>query len=91
MKLAHSTLVACLVLTGCAPTGVSHTGATPLKITEFRQGLVNFDSNDEPHVYKGGNSFPYVVNGSASRQKRKFPACGTGSNFPSRLPVKCRN
>jgi hypothetical protein len=86
LKLAHAAIIACIVLAGCASSNVNSGGEKTLKITGFRQGLVNFDSKDEPQIYKVGSSFPYQVNGTCVAAGKGVPCMWHGFEFSFEAP-----
>ena len=81
LKLAPITLVAGLVLAGCASTAAVPEAQQTLKITGFRQGLVNFDPDREPRIYEAGSSFPYRVNGECVAAGKTVPCMWHGFEF----------
>lgn len=57
-----------------------------LQISNFRHGLVKFDSSQRPHIYKEGNNFPYEVNGTCIAAGEEAPCQWRGFEFSFRSP-----
>lgn len=52
-----------------------------LKISGFRHGLITFDSNQQPRIYKETYVFPYEVNGTCVAAGKKIPCQWYGFEF----------
>ena len=61
--------------------GVCAAEPTTLKITDFHQGLIQFDQQGKPHIYKPGNTFPYQINGTCVAAGKEYPCMWHGFEF----------
>lgn len=57
-----------------------------LQITGFRQGLIEFDKNNAPRIYKQGASFLYEANGSCVAAGKEKPCVWHGFEFAFEAP-----
>ena len=74
-----SGLFICIVSTiGCSPR--------ELEISDFRQGLIEFDSDRQPRIYQEGNSFPFKENGTCIADGKEYSCMWYGIEFAFKSP-----
>jgi hypothetical protein len=52
-----------------------------LKIENFRQGLISFNAQRVPYIYKAGGTFPYQFNGTCVAAGKDNPCVWHGFEF----------
>lgn len=57
-----------------------------VKISKFRQGLIDFDSLRGPSITKEGNNFPYMTNGTCTEAGKDYPCIWYGFEFSFESP-----
>ena len=57
-----------------------------LQISKFRQGLVAFDSLQQPYIYQQGDAFPYKENGTCVADNEQAPCQWYGFEFNFKSP-----
>lgn len=63
-------------------------GVGEVKISGFRAGLVEFDSNQNPRIYKEGDTFPFEVNGMCVAVGKTYPCQWKGFEFDYESPYE---
>jgi hypothetical protein len=81
MMRLHLVLTAATLLGWSTQSLSNPEPVTPIAISDFKQGLIEFDNNGQPRIYKEGTEFIYEENGKCVAAGREYPCQWRGFQF----------
>jgi len=85
-----STILVSILIGGCSSAGIKSVGneSSSITITNFKDGLIEFDENNKPRIYQEGDTFPYKENGKCVAANQEHSCQWRGFEFDYESPYE---